>query len=618
MNKIWHGIKTLPKTAWILVGVALILGLIIGSGRKTERQSEDTFTHSESAMAEVWTCSMHPQIKLPEAGKCPICFMDLIPVETGEGENLGPRELKLSENALKLAEITTETVHRGKATVDVRLSGKIVADERNVKTITAWVPGRLEKLFVDFTGAKVKQGDPLVELYSPSLYAAQEELLQALSQTGSGGVSGESARILVDAVREKLSQLGLTDNQIQDVEKRGTASDRLIIVSPISGVVIHKNALEGRYVDKGSQIYTIADLSQVWAVLDAYEKDIGFLAEGQKASFKAEALPGKTYLSRIKFINPVLDEKTRSVQVRLDVPNQRGLLKPGMFIRSVVDAVLPGAGPNQILVPASAVLKTGKRAVVYVKKPDTEEAIFEGREVELGPRAGNFYVILSGLMEGETVVVKGNFKIDSALQIQAKPSMMSPEGGVAMTGHEHHNGGSTPEKSPEKSPEQSEMPEMESKTMKVSPAFLQALTPLYNAYFSAQDALANDQFESARNALVELRSSLSEIQIPQGHAGHLWKDIQKDVYSFTEHAHHWSNIEATRAEFGKVSTQVIKMEKMFGHAGADVVFRAYCPMAFDNVGADWLQTDSTVNNPYFGSAMLRCGEIIDTFFAKTK
>ncbi|NQT25472.1 efflux RND transporter periplasmic adaptor subunit [candidate division KSB1 bacterium] len=618
MNNMWNFFKNLPRTTWILVGVALILGLIIGNAGNSDDQSEDltTHTHTETAEAELWTCSMHPQIKLPKPGKCPICFMDLIPLESGNDEELGLRELKLSKTSAKLAEISTVIVQRGKAAVVVRLSGKILVDERNIKTITAWVPGRLEKLFVDFTGTEVKQGDPLVELYSPALYAAQEELLQALQQMESGGIAGKSAQILVDAVREKLRQLGLTDNQIDDVEKRGTASDRLIIVSPISGVVIHKNALEGRYVDRGSQIYTIADLSQVWAVLDAYEKDIGLLSEGQTVSFEAEALPGKTFQSMIKFINPVLDGKTRSVQVRLDMPNRKGLLKPGMFIRANVDAELPKDGQNPILVPATAVLKTGKRAVVYVRKPDLKAPVFEGREVTLGPRAGDYYVVLSGLMEGEIVVVKGNFKIDSALQILAKPSMMNPEGGVVMTGHANHGGGTSSQKSSEKESYPSDISEMAAESVNVSPAFRQLLKPVYDSYFTSQEALANDQFKSARDALIDLRLSISGIQVPDGHAGHLWMDIQKEILAVTEHAHHWSDIEATRAAFNKISAQIIKTEKTFGHSGANTVHRAYCSMAFDNTGAEWLQTDSTISNPYFGSKMLRCGEIKETLIPR--
>lgn len=604
MKSIWNWLKSLPKPVWALLAAALILGFIIGnsggpSGKEKMNASEQTKD------VQWWTCSMHPQIKLPEPGQCPICFMDLIPLESEAEEDLGPRELKLSETAAKLAEIQTETVHRGRATAEIRLSGKIVPDERKVKTITAWAEGRLEKLFVDFTGTEVKAGDPLVELYSPELYAAQEELLQALRQAD----SSESAGVLVEAVREKLRQLGLANRQIREVEERGVPSERLTIVSPISGVVIHKNAVEGIYVKRGSRIYTIADLSEVWAVLDAYEKDLVFLSEGQAVSFSAEALPGRTFQSGIRFIDPVLDESTRAVRVRLNVPNPDMQLKPGMFIRAVAEASLPSEeGKDPILVPASAVLKTGTRAVVYVRKPEREEPVFEGREVVLGPRAGDQYVVLAGLKEGESVVVRGNFKIDSAMQIQAKKSMMNPD--VASAGRTHP--GHAPSESGEKSSSEAGRSAMNADDVTVSKAFRHTLTPIYRAYFRMQKALAADDEESAKKAGVDMRTALSGLSGMESVPA-VWPDLKTELSGSLEHAHHWQSMDAVRSAFEKISNPVIQMERMFGQTGPDAVYRVFCPMAFDNRGAEWLQTDSTISNPYFGSKMPRCGEIKETF-----
>jgi Cu(I)/Ag(I) efflux system membrane fusion protein len=607
MKSLWNRLKSLSIRVWIPVTAALILGIWIGSLGK--RPEPAVTAHEEKSEVQWWTCSMHPQIKLPEPGKCPICFMDLIPLEV-TGNDDGPRELKLSDTAVRLAEIATGTVQRGQPVAEIRLSGKIVPDERKVKTITAWVPGRLEKLFVDFTGTEVKRGDPLVELYSPALYAAQEELLQALKMKDVRGITDLPEEDLVHAVREKLSQLGLTDQQIQAVETRGTATDRLTIVSPISGVVIHKNAVEGRYVDRGSPIYTIADLSEVWAVLDAYEQDIAYLKEGQPVQFTTEAWPGRQFESDISFINPVLDEQTRSIQVRLNVPNRNALLKPGMFIRAEVADSLRSTGQLPLLIPASAVLKTGKRAVVYVKKPDTDAPVFEGREVELGPRAGDYYMVLSGLSEGESVVTKGNFKIDSALQIQAKPSMMNPEGGMTMTGYAHQH----PGQKGEITSSGHDMSEMTRPRSADPAAFRKSLDPVYDAYFHAQSALANDQFEAARDAFVALRQAVTGITgAPEGQAGGLWGEIRNTLLADTEHAHHWTGIDAVRSAFSRIANPLTELESRFGHSGTQSVYRVFCPMAFDNRGAEWLQTDSTVSNPYFGSAMPRCGEIKEIY-----
>ena len=602
----WYWLKSLPKGVWILVVLALIFGLIIGHQPGGQSmKGEDVHNHA-SEEVQLWTCSMHPQIRLPEPGQCPICGMDLIPLVTDSQSELGPDALKLSDTAAKLANIVTATVKRGPAEAKVRLSGKIQPDERKIKSITAWVPGRIEKLFVDFTGTEVKAGDPLIELYSPVLYTAQEELLQALvlSKSDSSRLH-DSGQLMVNAVREKLSQLGLTSQQIQEVEKRGTASDRLVISSPISGIVIHKNALEGRYVDKGTPIYTITDLSTVWVVLDAYEKDVGFLKEGQLVQFNAEALPGRTFESKVAFINPVLDDKTRSVEVRLNVSNQDGSLKPGLFVRAVVDAKLPHRGQEPILVPATAVLKTGKRAVVYVQKPDTASWVFQGREVILGPRVGNYYEVVSGLSEGEVVVVNGNFKIDSAFQIQAKPSMMNPKTEESDTDRDATS-------SQKKNSEMS----MDAKSLVVPTAFREALQPVYDDYLKAQEALSNDDFKKAQKALVDLRQAVSAVKTPEGHAGHFWMGIQTQITRLTKHAHHWSDIETVRKAFSKIGTQIIDLEQTFGHSGEEVLYRAYCPMAFNNAGAEWVQRDSLIHNPYFGSKMLTCGEIRGTYEAK--
>jgi len=486
----FNWLKSLSRPVWLLVGAAFLVGVLITGPGETPSEAPAGHDHA-AGQAEVqwWTCSMHPNVKLPEPGLCPICRMDLIPVAAAESAAEGPTELKMSPAAVALAGIRTAPVRRNIARREVRLSGKLAYDETRVKTITAWVPGRIERLYVDYTGIAVKQGDHLAELYSPELYAAQEELIQAAKRVPADAKSlgRASALATLEATREKFRLWGLTDAQIRQIEKRGAPSDRMTIYSPIAGVVVHKNALQGLYVSTGSRIYTVADLSRVWVILDAYESDLPWLRFGQEVDISVQALPGRAFQGRIAFIDPVLDEKTRTVKVRLSLENPDGALKPGLFAQAVVHSVTDARGqavnpamagkwvspmhpeivkdhPGQcdvcgmdlvraedlgivnvpsgdqlpLVVPAGAVLLTGKRAIVYVRKPGMDEPVFEGREVVLGGRAGDVYIVLGGLAEGEEEVVNGNFKIDSAMQIAAKPSMMNPEGGVTRTGHEHH------------------------------------------------------------------------------------------------------------------------------------------------------------------------------------
>jgi membrane fusion protein, copper/silver efflux system len=447
--------------------------------------------HSQAAGDEKWYCSMHPQIIQDRPGLCPICEMDLIPMPTDLGADAGPRDLVVPPSSVALMRVQTAPVERLFVANEVRMVGKIQYDESRVRHITAWVSGRLDRLYVDFTGTTVRTDDHLVYLYSPELIGAQAELLQAVRASGNvrEGTSeflARSTAATLQAAREKLRLLGLTPRQIEQIEQSGEPMTHLTIYSPIGGVVIQKLANEGMYVNTGTQIYTVADLSQVWVMLDAYESDLPWIRYGQEVEFTTAAYPGETFTGRISFIDPILNPMTRTVKVRVDVPNPDGRLKPEMFVRGVVYSriteggrvmdpdlagqwispmhpwiVKPGPGtcdvcgmdlvpaeslgfvgpdvpePAPLVIPDTAPLITGKRAVVYVQRPDTEVPTFQGRDVVLGSRAGGYYVVKSGLDEGELVVTNGSFKIDSALQIQTRPSMMNPEGGGPVPGHHH-------------------------------------------------------------------------------------------------------------------------------------------------------------------------------------
>jgi Cu(I)/Ag(I) efflux system membrane fusion protein len=398
-------------------------------------EDHDLEAHLDDNGNVTWTCSMHPQIQLPEPGKCPICFMELIPLRrTDEGGRDSLREISLSENARKLAGIATEAVRRLDVAVETRMLGKVDYDETRVRTITAWAGGRVDKMYIDYTGDTVRRGQPMVSVYSPELLTAQAELIQAVKamrdlKNSNLDLVRDSAARTEAAAREKLRLLGLTQAQIDRVASEGKASDHITLYAPQGGVVIRKDVNEGQYVKTGAPIYFIADLSSLWVVLEAYESDLPWVSLGQQVEFRTEAYPGKVFTGKVVYIDPLVNEKTRTVRVRLVAPNKDGSLKPGMLVRATQrkDGMAAKGGGSPLVIPASAPLITGKRAVVYVAVPDKAGA-YEGREIVLGAKAGNFYIVKSGLAEGEQVVTKGNFKIDSAVQIVAKPSMMNPSG----------------------------------------------------------------------------------------------------------------------------------------------------------------------------------------------
>ncbi len=300
----------------VLVVVSFIAGYFLNSllqgpaGPEHEHPGEQTAVQTQTW----WTCSMHPQFRLPKPGKCPICLMDLIPIATEDGV-VGERQITFSQAALKLMEIQTTPVERKFVEAEIRMVGKIDYDETRVKNIAAWVPGRIHRLYVDFTGITVNKGDHMVDLYSPELISAQAELLQALKAAGS--IKDSTSELMkrttiatLEAARDKLRLLGLARAQIDKIESSGAPVTHITIYSPMGGTVIHKHATEGMYVDTGTPIYTLADLSRLWVKLDAYESDLPWIRYGQEVEFTTEAYPGEVFKGRISFRDPVLNAKS--------------------------------------------------------------------------------------------------------------------------------------------------------------------------------------------------------------------------------------------------------------------------------------------------------------------
>ncbi|MBN2475256.1 MAG: efflux RND transporter periplasmic adaptor subunit [Pirellulales bacterium] len=613
----------------LAVGIALLaVGVVAGYGIAMRRGSPESPSSSETpsttTAATLWTCSMHPEVKLPKPGKCPKCFMDLIPLEE-DSDDVGPRQLKMSREAIALADIQTTPVKRQYVSKLVRMVGKIQHDETGMIEISARVAGRLERLYVDYTGIAVGQGDHLVEIYSPELVVAQRELLQTWkARSSSTTPQRQSAEATLAATEEKLRLLGLLDEQIEQIKDRGTPLDNLTIYAPSGGIVIQKHRNEGDYVKTGEQIYTIVDLSRVWVYLDAYESDIPWIRYGQQVEFATESYPADLFTGTIAFVDPVLNEKTRTARVRVNVANEDLRLKPGMFVRAMVrsrlaaggrvfDASLAGKwvspmhpevvkdGPGKcdvcgmdlvpaeqlglvpkqppeppLTIPASAPLLTGKRAVVYVQ-PDPRVPVFEGREVTLGYRAGDWYLVQGGLQEGELVVTSGNFKIDSAMQILAKPSMMSLDGQASL-----------------------HVPE----------AFHRELAAVFAAYLRLQEALADDRPEEATAAWSDMREALAAVptETLDRQVEQTWQPIRARLEGTLADVPDPPDPDLLRERFEGLSQAMLQLVDTFGNPYRQTLHEAYCPMAFGNRGASWLQAGDTIANPYFGHQMLRCGE----------
>ena len=414
-------------------GLLIVLGLLLGwlffhnpSSEKTEKAGE---VHDHAAEEhDVWTCSMHPQIRKDEPGDCPICGMDLIPLLKSDVV-MDDQAIEMSESAMKLAEVQTSIVTRGNVSKEVRLYGKIQADERLLKSQTAHIPGRIEQLLVNVTGENVNKGQLIAKVYSPELITAQKELFQAVEMA-------DKYPEMIGAAREKLRLWKLSDEQIDEIEKSGTTKTVLDVFATTSGIVTNRKVKTGDYVSRGDVLFEMADLSKVWVLFDAYESDLSWISPGQNVEFTTQAIPGKTFNGKITFIDPVVNASTRITEVRVEVPNTGLQFKPEMFVNGTIKSQLAGAG-DQLIIPQSAVLWTGKRSVVYVKLTGTDQPAFKMREITLGSAMKDAYVVMDGLEEGEEIVTNGTFSVDAAAQLAGKTSMMNPAGTKVSSGHQH-------------------------------------------------------------------------------------------------------------------------------------------------------------------------------------
>jgi len=411
--------KKIVINKYVRNGLLVFAGLLIGwlLFHSPDVAKEEHHHAAESAISEIWTCSMHPQIRKDESGKCPICGMNLILLNQSGGAGIDSNAVHLSKEALALANVATSIVSRQKPVKEVRMYGKVQADERLLQNQAAHISGRIEKLLVNFTGEPVRKGQTLAIIYSPDLVTAQQELLEAAK-------SKQSQPEIYEAAKEKLLLWKLTKSQIARIESSGRVKTNFEVISNTSGIVATKRVSTGDHVSEGTVLYDVANLSRVWVLFDAYETDLPFLKVGNAISFTLQALPGTNFTGNIKFIDPVIDPVNRVAKVRVEISNAGGKLKPEMFATGVVKANLD-AFKDKLVIPRSAVLWTGKRSIVYVKQNDTDDGIFKMREIELGPMLGNSYVVLSGLTEGEKIVTDGTFSVDAAAQLAGKPSMMN-------------------------------------------------------------------------------------------------------------------------------------------------------------------------------------------------
>jgi Cu(I)/Ag(I) efflux system membrane fusion protein len=632
----WIGRRLLPIGLFFAAAIGL-LGLIGLAQRFGWIQAPgDTSATARTEAGAVYTCPMHPQIRQPTPGRCPICGMELVPAASGAA-NLDEFAVKIEPAQRRLANIQTEPVERGPLEAILQTVGSIAIDESRQATIAAYIDGRLERLFADYTGVEIKKGDHLAVIYSPQLYGSQVEYLEARKAIRSADglpVIRQAQEALAANTRLRLHEFGMTDEQLAELERSGKAESRLTIYAPQGGTVVEKLAVEGNYVEAGDPIYRIAELSTVWLMLRLFPEDATRIRFGQAAEAEVRSLPGETLIGRVAFIDPTVDLQTRTVGVRVELSNFDRRLRPGDYATArirvplgtqgeIFDASLankwispmhpqivrdepgqcpicgmdlvptarygfakePIPQPESLYVPRPAVLLAGSNSVVYV---ETRPGLFEIRPVKLGPILRDKIVILEGVVAGEQVATAGNFLIDSQMQLAGKPSLIDPTRALAR-------------QKPAPGPLQLDVNAVATLTGPAATKF----DALLAAYLQVQQALAGDQPPpaDAAQALHHAAGGLARAEgIPEPA-----KPLARDIEQHAEHLSHL-DLAGVRKAFKPISHAVLRLAAQVRTESAQKPFiHFYCPMVAGG-GGDWLQATEQLLNPYFGSQMLRCGE----------
>ena len=410
------------------LGVAQRLGFISAGG-----SGGDGAHASAGGEATRYICPMMCTAPQTEPGRCPVCAMDLVPATSGGGAT-DSRSIQIDPAARRVANIRTVAVESMPMHRTIRAIGELNYDESTLKTISAYVDGRLDRLYADYTGVVVKKGDHLALVYSPRLYSGQVELLLARKARDNSRSATlqrviRSNQDMYESATQRLIELGMTQSQIEQLEQAGEANSRMHLCAPISGTVIEKFAVEGSYVKEGQPIYKLADLSTVWLMLRLFPEDAAAIRYGQEVEAAVQSLPGRQFTGQVAFIAPNVDPKTRTVAVRVVIPNEDGLLRIGDYAKATIKIALNGveddlaASSNVLVVPRDAVLMAGDNSVIYV---ETDPGRFEIRRVVLGPSSGDRIVVLRGVRAGEQVATRGNFLIDSQMQLAGNPSLIDP------------------------------------------------------------------------------------------------------------------------------------------------------------------------------------------------
>ena len=589
--------KSKIKTRWWITGSMLALltvslGILTGCGPKSAEESSSSA--KANADEQLYQCSMHPNVVADKPGACPICAMDLQKVKKIDAKGIpGRAPVDLTAQQQQLINIRVTSVVESDAAQTIRAVGIIASDATRVADVNARVMGWVDQLYADKPGQFIQQGEPLLALYSPELYSAQKEYLLAWERVHQKSASVEqgqseqlkgflsanrdSAISLLESARKRLELWEISPEQIKRLEESRTPENTLELSAPLTGVVLEKKVFPKQMIQAGMMLYRIADLSQVWLEIEVYEYELPLLQAGQPVTIRVDAIPNETFDGKVDFIYPYLENKTRTTKVRVVLPNPDGRLRPAMYAHAETRVELG----KQLLVPAGAVFDTGKRQYLFVKQ---DEGIFVPKEVVLGPKSQDRFVVRNGVEAGDMVVIDGNFLLDSESQLKAAASGSTDQ--APSSDHAHM-----------------------SMTMPLPTEAGELFAPLISDYLSMQSELAQDSTANLKatgdRMLAQIETILASDVAPTGmveeYRGGL-SAVQKQLQTFSA-----PDLETARTQFGHVSDALATQLAHFVPPMQEPLTLASCPMWKKSPGR-WLQAGAELKNPFMGQKMLVCGE----------
>jgi len=564
--------KILSKTIVfpLILGLGIFIGWISNTG--TPPVSSEIHAHGAS---DFYSCSMHPQIRQNQPGTCPLCGMNLVQ-STSLQTTTDPNAIQLSEDAQKLADIQTLKVTKSSPSITLHLNGRVGPDKRKTAVQTTHISGQIEQLLIGSKGQYIKAGEIIAYVYSPDLIEAQNELFEAFAMK-------EAQPELFEATRKKLENWKLTSAQIDTILRLGEPIESFPLVSEWTGIILDKYVSKGSHIERGTQLYEIANLKSVWVTFDLYETDLKTVHVGDKINMEFSSYPGKIFIGQVNFINPIVDPATQVAQIRVIYANTFKPVYPGTSVKGLLNSQ-PKDDQKIIILPKTAVLWTGKRSIVYVKDQTSNEPTFHLREVILGALNTSGYAIEKGLEVGEEVVVNGVFTIDAAAQLAGKNSMMNLP-------HLKTSKESLDEK----------------KTVKInpSPSVTLTLKKMTDAYLNIKNALAlkNHNIITSEAALF-----ISQLGDQKNFSADIDQPTLIQLNKVMHKINKTKKISEVYGPFAEISDFFYDFLDHYKLKNL-TLFRQYCPMAFDNKGAYWLSNTQEIYNPYFGEEMRFCGEI---------